>query len=73
MEGDHPKCLQMRTGGEGITLHVYVRALTLSLFIFLSYDVLFYLLKFNLTFIQKGVFARNGYFSPIRLISAVMK
>ena len=35
MEGDHPKCFKMRTGGE------YV--LIVSLFMLLSYGVLFYL------------------------------
>ena len=37
-EGDHPKCLQMRTGGEGY--HASCVRQHLSLFMFLSYDVL---------------------------------
>ena len=38
MEGGYPKCLQMRTGVRGITLHVYVR--TYLFFMFLSYGIL---------------------------------
>ena len=43
----------------GLSLVVCMRALTLSLLMFLSYGALFYSLKFNLTFI-KGVFVRHG-------------
>ena len=42
----------MRTGGEGY--HASRVRMCLSVFMFLSYGVLFYSLKFDLTFIQKG-------------------
>ena len=47
----------------------YTYALTLSLFMILSYGIFFYLYTFNLIFIQKGAFFRNGYVSPMRSIS----
>ena len=40
MEVGHPKCLQMCTGEGGIMLYGY--ALTISLFMFLSYGILLY-------------------------------
>ena len=33
MDGGHPKCVQLRAGGGGVTRHVYERT---SLFIFLA-------------------------------------
>ena len=54
--GSHPKCVQLRTGGGGVTPYVYVRTYTVSFHVLaalLSYSVLFYLYKFDLTFIQE--------------------
>ena len=56
----------------GLSCFMCAYAPTLSLFMFLSYEVLLYLQKYNFSFIQK-VCIRNGYFSPLRLISVVMK
>ena len=53
---DHLKCVQLCTGRGCVTPHVYVRTYTISFHVsavFLSYSVLFYFKKFNLTFIQK--------------------
>ena len=53
----HPKCVQKRTGGRGMPRLMCTYTFTLSRFMFLatflSYSVLFYLQKFNLTIIQK--------------------
>ena len=57
------RCTQ---GGRGITPHVYVRTHSLSFFMLLSYGVLFYLEKFNLTFTQKGCVYQKWLFSPMR-------
>ena len=48
--------------GRGVSRLMCTYALTLSLFMFLSYGVLFYLQKFNLTFIQKGCFCQKWLF-----------
>ena len=32
--GGHPKCLQVRTGGGGVTPHLYVRSYTVSFHVF---------------------------------------
>ena len=68
----------MRTAayrGGGVMPHVYMRTCTLFMFLaaFLTYSVLFYLLKFNLTFIQNNVFVRKANFSTARSISVGMK
>ena len=44
--GSHPKRVQLRTVGRGVTAHIYVRICTISFYVlaaFLSYSVLFYL------------------------------
>ena len=48
--------------GRGVSRFMCTYALTLSLFMFLSYGVLFYLQKFNLTFIQKGCVCQKWLF-----------
>ena len=56
---------EMRKGayrGRGVSHLMCTYALTLSLFIFLSYGVLFYLQKFNHTFIQKGYVCQKQLF-----------
>ena len=58
--------------GGGVSCFMCTYALTLSLFMFLSYGILLYFWKFNLTFIQKSLFLRNGYFSPMRSISVLI-
>ena len=47
--------------GRGVSHLAYTYALT-SLFMFLSYGVLFYLQKFNLTFIPKGLVCQKWLF-----------
>ena len=39
MDG-HPKCMQLRTGGEAVTPHVYVHTYTISFHVFDSIFVL---------------------------------
>ena len=64
------RCVQ---GQRGITLHVYVRTYTISFHVF-CLMVSYYICR-NLTLpsFKKGVFVRNGYFSPMRSISVVVK
>ena len=52
------RCVQ----GRGISRPMCTYALTLSLFIFLSYSVLFYLQKFNLTLTQKECVCQKWLF-----------
>ena len=73
MEGDHPKCLQIRTGGEGYHascvrthLHYLFSCFCLMVSCFICRNL-------TLPSFKKGVFVRNGYFSPMRSISVVMK
>ena len=73
MEGGHPKCVQVRTKGEGyhaslVRTHLYYLFLCFSLMVpcFICRNLILPLFK-------KGVFVRNGYFSPRRSMSAVMK
>ena len=75
--GGHPKYVQLRTEGWGVTLYMYVRTYTISFHVlaaFLSYSVLFYLWKFNLLLplFKKDVLVRDGYFFLTRL-SVAMK
>ena len=72
MEGGHPKRLQMRTGGEGYHASC-VRTHLLYLVSCFCLMVSYFPCR-NLTFplFKKGVFIRNGYFSPMRSISVVM-
>ena len=62
MEGVHPKCLQMRTGRRKVSRFMCTYALALTFFMFLFYGVLFYLQKFNLTFIQKRCVCQKWLF-----------
>ena len=59
--------------GRGVSHVMCTDVLTLSLFMFLSYGVLFYLHNFNLIFIQKGCVCQKWLFAPMRSISIVMK
>ena len=43
MEGDHSNAVQVPTGGKRVLLVISTYAITLSLFMYFSYDVLFYL------------------------------
>ena len=62
IKGAHPKCVQLRTGGEkAFTPHAYECTYTISLHV-LSYGVLFYLQKFNLTFIRKKCVCQKWLF-----------
>ena len=76
MEGGHAKCIQVRTGEEGHNascVRTHLHALLTSLFMFLPYGVFFICRNLILASFKKGVFIRNGYFSPMKLISVVMK
>ena len=66
MNGGHSKCVPLRTGGD---LHLH-----LHLFSCFCLIVSCFICR-NLTLpsFKKGVFVRNGYFSPMRSISVVMK
>ena len=73
-EVSHPKCVQVRKGERSITPHVYVRTYIMYLFSCFCLMVSCFICR-NLTVpsFKKGVFVRNGYFSPIRSISVVMR
>ena len=68
----HRKCVQLRIRRRCVTSHVYVCTYTYLLThlhisfhvlaAFLSYSILFYLQKFNLSFIQKGWVRQKGLF-----------
>ena len=73
MEGGHPKCLQMRTGGEvyhpscvGTHLHYLFSCFCLMMSGFICR-------KLTLSSFKKDVLVRNGCFSPMRSIFPVMK
>ena len=73
MEGDHPKCLQIRTGGEGYHascvrthLHYLFSCFCLMVSCFIGRNL-------TLSSFKKSVFVRNGYFSPMTSISVVIK
>ena len=71
MEGGHPKCLEMRTRGEGYRASCASTHLHFSCFCHLV--LCFICRNLNLRSLKKGVFARNCYFSSMRLISFVKK
>ena len=71
--GAHSKCVQVRTGGEGYHascvrthLHYLFKCFCLMVSCFICRNL-------TLPSFKKGVFVRNGYFSPMRSISVVMK
>ena len=73
MEGTNPKCLQMRTGGEGYRalcvrthLHYLFSCLCLMVSCFICRNL-------TLPSFKKGMFVRIGYFSPVRPTSVVVK
>ena len=73
MERSHPICLQMRTGGERYHascvrthLHYLFSCFCLMVSCFICRNL-------TLPSFKKGVFVRNGCFSPMRSISVVMK
>ena len=73
MEGDHAKCVQVRTGGGGYHascvrthLHYLFSCFCLMVSCFICRNL-------TLPSFKKGVFVRNGYFSPMRSTSVVMK
>ena len=73
MEGGHTKCLPMHKGGEGYQascvrthLHYLFSCSCLMVSCFICRNL-------TLPSFKKGVFVRNGYFSPMRSISVVMK
>ena len=73
MEGGHPKCFQMRNGGEW---HQASCLRTLLQYLFSCFCLMvscFICRNLTLPSFKKGVFVRNGYFSPMRSISVVMK
>ena len=73
MEGVHPKCLQMRTGG-GEYHTSCVRTHLHHLFSCFCLMVSCFICRnLNLPSFKEGVFVRNSYFSPMKSISVVMK
>ena len=73
MKGGHPKCLQMRTGEEGYhapCVRTHLHYLFSCFFLMVS---CFVCRNLTLPSFKNGVFVRNGYFSPMRSISIVMK
>ena len=70
MKGSHPKCLQMPTGGEWSRAS-FVRTYLTSCFCLMV--SCFICRNLTVPLFKKGLFVRNGYFSPMRSISAVMK
>ena len=78
MKWGHPKCVQVRTGGEGY--HAYIRTYiscvhTRLHYLFSCFCLMVFCVRRNLTLpsFKRGVFVRNGSFSPMRSISVVMK
>ena len=61
----HPRYLQMRAGRGGYR-HVCVRTYTIFFHVFVLWCL-------TLPSLKKGVFVRNGYSSPMRSVSVVMK
>ena len=55
MEVGHPKCLEMRRGGGGSTLHVYLRISTISFHVFSCFCFTFMLLLLLLCVIAVAV------------------
>ena len=73
MKGGHPKCVQVRTGGDGyrascVRMHLHY------LFSCFCHMVSYFICR-NLTLpsFKKSLFVRCGYFSPMRSTSVVMK
>ena len=73
IEGVHPKCLPMRTGGEGYQascirahLHYLFSCFCLMVNCFICRNL-------SLPSFKTGAFVRNGYISPMRSISVVRK
>ena len=73
MQRSHPKCVQVHTGGEGHHascirphLHYLFSCFCLMVSCFICRDL-------TLPSSKNGVFVRNGYFSPMRSISVLMK
>ena len=73
IEWGHPKCLKMRTGGEGYQAS-RVRTQLHYLFLYFCLMVSCFICRnLTLTSFKKGVLVRNNYFSPMRSIPVVMK
>ena len=73
MEGAHPKCVQLRTEREGyhaLCVCTHLRYHFPSFCLMASY---FICRTLTLLSFKNYVFVRNGYFSPMKLISVVMK
>ena len=63
MELVHPRYVRCEQRERSITLHVYVRTSLFSCFCLLCLG--FFCRNLTLPSFKKGVFVRNGYFSPI--------
>ena len=70
--GGHPKCLRVRTGGEEQDASC-VRTHLHHFFSCFRLMVSFICRNLTLASFKRGVFFRNGYFSPMRSISVVKK
>ena len=73
MEGDHPKCAQVRKWGDGYHASCIRKHLHYLFSCFCLMVSCFICRNLTLPSFKKGVFLKNGYFSPTRLISVVMK
>ena len=73
MVGGHPKCVQVRTWGDGYHASCVRTPLHYLFSCFCHMVSCFICRNLTLPSFKKGVFVRNGYLSPMRSISVVMK
>ena len=75
MEVGHPKCVQLRTGGEGYHVSCVRTHLHYLFSCFCLMVSRFICRNLTLPLFKKGVFVKNDYFSPMRVrsISVVIK
>ena len=73
MEGGHPKCVQVRTGGKGYHASCVCTHLRYLFSCFCLMVSCFICRHLALLSFKKCAFVRNGYFSPMRSITVVMK
>ena len=73
IKGARPECVQVRMGGKGYRASCVRTQLHYLFSCFCPMVPCFICRNFNLPSFKKDVFVRNGYFSPMRSISVVMK
>ena len=72
IESGYPKCLHMRTGGRRVSRFMCTFEL-ISFHFFCLMMSCFICRNLTLPSLRKGAFVRDGYFSPMKSISVVMK